>query len=71
MITLYIKTHRKTGLKYFGKTTADDPFTYQGSGKRWRRHLMKHGYDCDTEIYFQSESEEEILREALRFSKSI
>ena len=69
MITLYIKTHRKTGLKYFGKTTADDPIAYWGSGLHWRRHLMKHGYDCDTEIYLQSEDQEYIIQEALRFSR--
>ena len=60
MITLYIKTHRVTGLRYFGKTTCDDPITYQGGGKVWRRHIMKHGYDCDTEIYLQSEDQDDI-----------
>ena len=70
MITLYIKTHRITGLKYFGKTTKADPVKYWGSGKYWRRHLMKHGYDCDTEIYLQSENVEYITQEALRFSRA-
>ena len=70
MITLYIKTHRITGLKYFGKTEKDDPISYWGSGIRWRRHLMKHGYDCDTEIYLQSEDRNYIIREALRFSRA-
>ena len=70
MITLYIKTHRITGLKYFGKTEKDDPISYWGSGIRWRRHLMKHGYDCDTEIYLQSENREYIIQEALRFSRA-
>ena len=70
MITLYIKTHRVTGLKYFGKTIKDDPIAYKGSGKYWRRHLMKHGYDCDTEIYFQTENEKEAIFEALRFSRA-
>ena len=70
MITLYIKTHRVTGLKYFGKTTCDDPVRYIGGGKVWRRHLLKHGYDCDTEIYLQSEDQEYITREALRFSRA-
>ena len=69
MITLYIKTHRITGLKYFGKTERDDPFKYKGSGLLWRRHIKKHGYDIDTEIYFQTESEEEAIREAVIFSK--
>ena len=70
MITLYIKTHRVTGLKYFGKTTADDPIKYSGSGTYWLRHLMKHGNDYDTEIYLQSENQEYITQEALRFSRA-
>ena len=69
MITLYIKTHRQTGLKYFGKTTEDDPITYKGSGKHWLRHLIKYGYECDTEIYLQSEDQEYVTQEALRFSR--
>jgi hypothetical protein len=39
---LYVKVHKKTGLKYFGVTT-QDPFKYRGSGKYWARHLDKHG----------------------------
>jgi hypothetical protein len=48
-IYLYIKTHNKTGLKYLGKTI-QDPFVYKGSGKRWKNHLKKHGYNVTTEI---------------------
>ena len=40
---LYIKQHSVTGLKYFGKTTAKDPYKYQGSGKYWVPHIKKHG----------------------------
>lgn len=47
MIALYVKTHRKTGLKYLGKTVSD-PYSYKGSGVRWSRHLAKHGDDVDT-----------------------
>jgi hypothetical protein len=50
IIALYVKTHRKTGLKYLGKTTSADPCVYKGSGTRWTRHLNKHGDDVDTEI---------------------
>lgn len=53
MITLYVKTHNKTGLKYLGKTT-QDPFKYKGSGKYWIRHLQAHGNDVTTEIIFQT-----------------
>jgi hypothetical protein len=35
----------KTGLKYFGKTTAKDPYSYPGSGKYWQRHCDKHGWE--------------------------
>lgn len=42
-IYLYIKQHSITGLKYFGKTTLKDPFKYNGSGKVWKRHILKHG----------------------------
>ena len=39
---LYIKQHTKTGLLYFGKTV-NDPNKYHGSGKRWVKHIKKHG----------------------------
>jgi hypothetical protein len=40
---LYIKKHEKTGLMYFGKTTRENPFSYKGSGRHWKRHLNVHG----------------------------
>ena len=46
---LYVKTHKKTGLKYLGQTV-QDPFKYRGSGKHWIRHLKKHGSDHHTEL---------------------
>ena len=39
MTTLYIKTHKITGLKYFGKTTLN-PFTYNGSGSHWKDIIL-------------------------------
>lgn len=45
---LYIKQHNLTGLKYFGKTTKNDPCKYKGSGIHWNRHLDKHGNDVTT-----------------------
>ncbi len=65
---LYIKTHNKTGLKYFGKTTAD-PFRYYGSGVYWLAHLRKNGYDISTEVIGFYEIEEECINAALQFSK--
>lgn len=48
---LYVKTHNKTGLKYFGKTTClQNIHSYKGSGVYWRRHLKKHGNDYTTEL---------------------
>ena len=69
MITLYIKIHQITGLKYFGMTSSDDPYKYRGSGKYWKRHIRIHGYKVNTEIYFQSENVDEAAQIAIRFSK--
>jgi len=46
-VNLYIKQHRLTGLRYFGKTTRD-PLKYNGSGLRWRNHIKAHGKNIDT-----------------------
>jgi hypothetical protein len=69
MIYLYVKTHNKTGLKYLGKTVAQDPHLYKGSGKRWRAHCQKHGYDYSTEILFQSNCKNEIKEKGLYYSR--
>lgn len=58
-IYLYLKTHRKTGLRYLGKTK-QDPYKYLGSGKRWRNHLSKHGADVETQILLETTDEKEI-----------
>jgi len=65
---LYVKTHNKTGLKYFGKTTGD-PFRYRGSGKHWLAHIKKHGYDVSTEIIGHYTDVDECAARALQFSK--
>jgi hypothetical protein len=57
---LYQKTHNLTGLKYLGQTQKKDPYMYTGSGKYWRLHLSKHGYDVTTEILRECESMQEI-----------
>lgn len=64
---LYIKTHNKTGLKYFGKTT-NDPYHYYGSGKHWLAHLEKHGYDISTKVIGFYETKEECYQAAIDFS---
>jgi hypothetical protein len=60
MIYLYVKTHRLTGLKYLGKTTANDPASYKGSGTYWSAHIKKHGYNVDTAILRECKDNEEV-----------
>jgi len=77
-VTLYIATHNKTGLKYFGKTITQ--FTnedlqkyYHGSGKYWKRHLKKYGDDVTMEIYgiydLDENSKNYVKPIALKFSE--
>lgn len=69
MIYLYVKTHNKTGLKYFGKTTKKDPLKYKGSGIYWKKHLKKYGNDISTEIIASFANEEECTKFALTYSE--
>lgn len=68
MIYLYVKTHRKTGLKYLGKTS-QDPFKYNGSGLLWKRHLQKNGIDIKTEILLVTNDKKELQETGIFFSK--
>jgi len=71
-VCLYIFTHNKTGLKYFGKTTRyfteETLLRYKGSGIYWKQHLKKHGSDIAVEIYgiYNLDKVKEI---ALKFSE--
>jgi hypothetical protein len=65
---LYIKQHKITKLKYFGKTTKD-PNKYLGSGKHWIRHIKKHGLEIDTIWHQLFTDEKEMIEYALKFSK--
>lgn len=65
---LYLKTHNKTGLKYLGKTK-QDPYKYKGSGKYWKRHIEKHGYNVTTEILLITQDKDELKETGLFFSK--
>jgi hypothetical protein len=65
--TLYVKTHRKTGLKYLGQTS-QDPFKYPGSGVDWKDHLKQFGKDIDTAILLQTTDKEERNRRGRYFS---
>jgi hypothetical protein len=68
-IYLYIKTHKKTGLKYLGKTSSNNPHTYPGSGVYWRKHLDKHGYDYDTKILKECQTNQEVVEWGQYYSK--
>ncbi len=68
-IYLYVKTHRKTGLKYLGKTESKDPHKYHGSGKYWSSHIKTHGYDVTTEILRECQSNEEVREWGLYYSE--
>lgn len=65
---LYVKTHLKTGLKYFGKTIKD-PFQYWGSGVYWQRHLKCHGHEHSTSIIGLFTDENDLRESAIRFSR--
>lgn len=68
---LYIKQHSVTGLKYFGKTSGKDPYTYNGSGKHWKFHIKKHGKEHIVTLWVsESYTDSEMISEyALAFSK--
>ena len=69
IIYLYIKQHSITGLKYFGKTTNKDPFTYNGSGTYWCNHFKKHGKEFIKTIeIFGFDNKEDATYFAIRFS---
>jgi len=66
-IYLYLKQHNITGLKYLGQTSKD-PFDYKGSGKHWKLHISKHGYDVSTTILYETPYMEEISEQGLYYS---
>jgi hypothetical protein len=68
-IYLYVKTHKVTGLKYLGTTVSKNPHAYKGSGKYWRNHIEKHGYEVDTEILFETNNKEELTEKGLYYSE--
>lgn len=69
IIYLYVKTHNKTGLKYLGITTNDDPHSYTGSGIYWKNHLKTHGYDYNTIILKECKTREEVKTWGLYYSE--
>jgi len=67
--TLYIKTHKITGLKYLGQTSYD-PYRYSGSGKDWVPHLSQHGYNVETEILY-SGTDRKIMSQLGRYYSTL
>ena len=65
---LYIKQHKITKLKYFGKTIKE-PLSYLGSGKHWKRHIKKHGEHVETIWYKLFTDEESLVEYATKFSQ--
>ena len=68
MYYLYIKTHNITGLRYLGQTQKN-PFEYIGSGKRWKRHVAKHGNDISTKVLLETNSFDELKEKGIYYSK--
>lgn len=56
---LYVKTHIKSGLRYLGQTSNNNPHKYRGSGVDWKNHLLLHGNYVHTEILLSTTSIEE------------
>jgi len=68
-IYLYIKQHTITKLKYFGKTIKD-PYTYQGSGVYWNRHIDKYGRKyIKTVKVWKFDNQSECTKFAINFSR--
>ena len=65
---LYVKTHKITGLKYLGQTSASDPHRYPGSGVDWKVHLKEYGYNYTTEILRECQDKNERREWGLYYS---
>lgn len=66
---LYIKTHKITGLKYFGYTTYD-PYSYSGSGIDWKKHCNIYGKEyIETEIVLKTNNWDELTSMGRYYSK--
>lgn len=66
-VHLYVKTHRLTGLKYFGRTV-EDPYSYLGSGAYWIRHIARYGNDVNTRVIGTFTDEAQLRAAAKTFS---
>lgn len=67
---LYLKTHNITGMQYLGCTKQKNPYKYPGSGKYWKLHLQKHGFNnISTDILSHCKNSAELEVCGLFFSK--
>ena len=66
---LMLKTHIDTGLNYLCYTTKIDPYSYTGSGKRWKNHLKKHGIKIGNYVVGVYDNESDLINAGRRFSE--
>jgi len=69
-----VKTHCNTGLKYLCKKSTDNIescYTYTGSGKYWRNHLKKHGYNIITKIIEICDSKKDLTEKGIYWSRKL
>lgn len=67
-----LKIHKVTGLMYLCKTSSMNMqkcFTYNGSGKYWKRHLKVHGCEIDTIILEVCDTRLELTQKGILWSK--
>lgn len=68
MIHLYIKRCTHCGLKYFGKTI-HNPFSYNGSGVYWKKHISHHKAEIETLVVNSFSTIEEASSFATEYSR--
>lgn len=66
-VNVYLKRHTITNKFYFGKTIKSNLEHYKGSGKRWVRHIKKHGQDKIENVFIHTFSDKEELIEFCEF----
>lgn len=68
-IYLLVKKHKTTELLYFCKTTRKNPYSYSGSGLRWKHHLKIHGKEIETIKVWKFTDKTKCTKFVLRFSR--
>jgi len=69
LIYLYVKQCSHCNLKYFGKTTNNNPKKYRGSGKYWSRHIKSYNSTVKTINIWKFDDIDICNAFALNFSK--